>query len=66
MASKRDDSDSVRVVVRCRPLSQTEKKNGNKVIVDIDTTLGSIILHKPGGQEEVPKTFTFDSTFDWK
>ncbi len=35
-------------------------------VVEMDTTLGRVILRKPGEEKEEPKVFTFDSVYDWK
>lgn len=60
-------AESVKVVVRCRPLNDKEKQNGNERIVDMSTSLGKVEVRKPtnGGGGEAPKAFTFDSVYDW-
>ncbi|MEW5311561.1 MAG: hypothetical protein WDW38_003270 [Sanguina aurantia] len=60
------DAETVKVVVRCRPLNKTETKDGRAVIVDLDTKTGTIVLRNPKTDaSEPPKTFTFDAVYDW-
>jgi len=61
---KNKHSESVRVVIRCRPLSKKEIENGRQAIVKMDTKKGEIFIQKE--ESEVPKIFTFDSVYDWK
>ena len=56
--------ECVRVAVRCRPLSSTEKQDGREMIVDITTSRGEIIIRNPKDNEQ-PKTFAFDNVYDW-
>ncbi|XP_030211624.1 kinesin family member 3Cb [Gadus morhua] len=64
--SKNKHSESVRVVVRCRPLNRretgpTEREN----ILEINDQLGQITIRNPNAPAEQPqKTFTFDSVYD--
>lgn len=63
----KQDAECVRVVVRCRPLNSREKADGRDRIVDMDKKIGQIILTNPKAEaSEPPKTFTFDSVFDWE
>eukprot|EP00164_Ancoracysta_twista_P001307 GFYU01001710.1.p1 GENE.GFYU01001710.1~~GFYU01001710.1.p1 ORF type:complete len:837 (-),score=324.28 GFYU01001710.1:210-2720(-) len=62
---KRND-ECVRVVVRCRPLSKKEVEDNRNRVVDMDTGVGSISVRNPkADMKEPPKTFTFDSVYDW-
>lgn len=61
---KNKNSEAVRVVIRCRPLSKKEIENGRQAIVKMDTKKGEIFIQKE--ENEVPKIFTFDSVYDWK
>jgi hypothetical protein len=54
------NSDNVRVVVRCRPLSETEVANGHESAVDIDEDAMTITVRS---SELLPKTFAFDAIF---
>lgn len=56
-------SESVKVVVRCRPLNRKEKEDGRKVIVKMDTKSGQMSIQNPK-PDEPPKTFTFDLIYD--
>ncbi|XP_033105964.1 kinesin-II 85 kDa subunit-like [Anneissia japonica] len=58
------DSDTVQVVVRCRPLNEKEKSKGFKMAVKVDETMGQIRVTNPNAPSgEPPKTFTFDTVF---
>ena len=52
-------AETVKVVVRCRPLNSKEKADGRDTIIDMDPKLGSVTLQSPGN--EPAKTFTFDA-----
>mmetsp|Transcript_31643 Transcript_31643/g.79041 ORF Transcript_31643/g.79041 Transcript_31643/m.79041 type:complete len:742 (-) Transcript_31643:192-2417(-) len=66
MASKGGrSSESVKVIVRCRPLNSTEEANGNYRIVEMDGKSGSVTLNRPGSAAEEPKVFSFDRVYDW-
>ncbi|XP_077566642.1 kinesin-like protein KIF3C [Stigmatopora nigra] len=64
--SKNKNSESVKVVVRCRPLNRKEESNGpSGVIVQMDLRLGQVILRNPRASHcEPQKTFTFDAVYD--
>ncbi|XP_042359257.1 kinesin-like protein KIF3C isoform X2 [Plectropomus leopardus] len=64
--SKNKSSESVKVVVRCRPLNQKEESNGPAGgIVQMDLRLGQVILRNPRAPASEPqKTFTFDAVYD--
>lgn len=56
-------TECIRVVIRCRPLSEQEMKDQREVVVQMKHETGEVILMKPG--EDIPKVFTFDSVYDW-
>ncbi|CAK4639919.1 unnamed protein product [Aphanomyces euteiches] len=57
-------SESVRVVVRIRPLSTKEKQDGRTYIVFSKPEEGEISLNNPEADDrEPPKKFTFDASF---
>ena len=56
-------TECIRVIIRCRPLSSKEQKDGREVAVSMNFKKGEVIINKPG--DEVPKVFTFDSVYDW-
>lgn len=64
--SKNKSSESVKVVVRCRPLNHKEVSNGPAGgIVQMDLRLGQVILRNPRAPASEPqKTFTFDGVYD--
>lgn len=58
-------AESVKVVMRCRPLNSKEREDGRAKIVELDRKTGQVVLHNPKGDAaEPPKTFTFDSVMD--
>lgn len=62
MPEKQDDC--VRVCVRCRPLNDTEVKQGCAMCVKVDEVRGSIEVNIPNSHHgEPPKKFTFDMVF---
>ncbi|KAM9798014.1 kinesin-like protein KIF3C [Neosynchiropus ocellatus] len=64
--SKTKSSESVKVVVRCRPLNRKEESSGPAGgIVQMDLKLGQVILRNPRAPPSEPqKTFTFDGVYD--
>ncbi|XP_060907633.1 kinesin-like protein KIF3C [Labrus mixtus] len=64
--SKNKSSESVKVVVRCRPLNRKEESNGPAgTIIQMDIRLGQVILRNPRAPSSEPqKTFTFDAVYD--
>lgn len=62
---KASSPDNVKVCVRVRPMSSTEKKNKNKSCVTISTKNGQgvVSLQRPGADGQPPRTFTFDNAF---
>ncbi|XP_029287751.1 LOW QUALITY PROTEIN: kinesin-like protein KIF17 [Cottoperca gobio] len=56
-------SESVKVVVRCRPLNDREKALGSKTVLSIDLHRCQCFIEKPGAVDEPPKQFTFDGTY---
>ncbi|CAL1529612.1 unnamed protein product [Lymnaea stagnalis] len=64
--SKSNKSESVKVVVRCRPMMEKETTEGHTRVVDMDVKRGVIeVRNTKAGSSEPPKKFTFDSVFDW-
>mgnify|MGYP002630466765 CR=1 FL=1 len=56
-------TECIRVIIRCRPLSTQEQKDGREVAVSMNFKKGEVIINKPG--DDIPKVFTFDSVYDW-
>lgn len=65
--SKSKSSESVKVVVRCRPMNEKERAAKFERVVSVDVKLGQIIVRNPreASASELPKVFTFDSVYDW-
>ena len=59
----KEKSETVKVVVRCRPLSQDEKTKHNECIVDVNMSAHTISVNNPNNIKDV-KNFTFDYTYD--
>lgn len=57
-----DSSESVRVVVRCRPFNQREKDNKSTAVCEIVENQVSIRDGK--GPADALKTFAYDAAFD--
>lgn len=65
--SRSKSSESVKVVVRCRPMNDKERASNFERVVSMDVKLGQIVVRNPrsGFTHEHPKVFTFDSVYDW-
>ena len=61
----KDKSESVKVVVRCRPLGSKEINEQRECIVNVDPSSNSIAICNPNNLREV-KSFTFDHTYGWE
>lgn len=59
-------AETVKVVVRCRPMNEQETANGHTRVVDMDVDRGVVELRNIKAPETDPrKTFTFDAVYDW-
>ncbi|KAM3877748.1 kinesin-like protein KIF17 [Diretmus argenteus] len=56
-------SESVKVVVRCRPMNDREKALNCKRVVFMDLHHCQCFIEKGGVTDEPPKQFTFDGTY---
>ncbi|XP_068097780.1 kinesin-like protein KIF17 [Hyperolius riggenbachi] len=56
-------SESVKVVVRCRPMNDREKDMKCQAVVTMYSSRGQCFIRKPEGGEETPKQFTFDGAY---
>ncbi|XP_034551878.1 kinesin-like protein KIF3B [Notolabrus celidotus] len=65
--SKSKSSESVKVVVRCRPMNEKERAAKFDRVVSVDVKLGQILVRNPRETSagDPPKVFTFDSVYDW-
>ena len=61
----KDKSESVKVVMRCRPLTPKEMEEQRECIVNVDMDVGSIQVYNPQNIKEL-KSFTFDHSYDWR
>ena len=56
--------ETVKVVVRIRPMSAEETRNGNTVATEADPSRGQIMVRNPKSSDsEATKNFTFDHVF---
>ncbi len=55
--------ETVRVLVRCRPLNSRERDLQCKIVVEIDEGSGTVRLLRPDSADP-PKQFTFDGAYD--
>uniref|UniRef100_A0A8C4QFA1 Kinesin-like protein n=1 Tax=Eptatretus burgeri TaxID=7764 RepID=A0A8C4QFA1_EPTBU len=63
--SRSRGAETVRVVVRCRPMDPKEEETGYSRVVDMDVKLGQVLIKNTRAPLEPPRTFTFDSIYDW-
>ncbi|CAH0719348.1 unnamed protein product, partial [Brenthis ino] len=54
-------NECVKVVVRCRPLSEREKNEGHDEVVRVWAERGAVQVYNPKGQD---KLFTYDAAYD--
>ncbi|KAJ0172839.1 hypothetical protein K1T71_011978 [Dendrolimus kikuchii] len=54
-------NECVKVVVRCRPLSDKEKNEGYEEVVQVWPDRGAVQVYNPKGQD---KLFTYDAAYD--
>ena len=55
----------MKVVVRCRPLSDKEKESKCGRVVEMNTSSGLVEVKKAEAPKDPPKQFTFDTVYDW-
>lgn len=64
--SKAKVCESVKVVVRCRPMNGKEEAAACEQIVVMDVKLGQVSLRNPRSpSSEMPKIFTFDAVYEY-
>ena len=54
-------AETVKVVVRCRPLNNKELNDGRQQIIEMDEKSGTCVVTP--ANNEPPKTFTFDAVY---
>ncbi|KAH8854535.1 Kinesin-like protein isoform 2 [Schistosoma japonicum] len=60
-----DPSETVKVVVRCRPLNEKEIAAGYGRCVFVDCSNGTVEVHNPNGKRnDGPRRFRFDAVYD--
>ncbi|KAI6238206.1 Kinesin-like protein [Aphelenchoides fujianensis] len=55
--------ETIRVIVRCRPMSAQEVAQGHRCAVTVDSSRGVIEVRNPAEADQPPKSFTFDSVY---
>ncbi|XP_077403309.1 kinesin-like protein KIF3B [Vanacampus margaritifer] len=62
------NSESIKVVVRCRPMNGKERAAAFESVVSVDVKLRQITVRNPRESLSCKssKVFTFDSVYDWK
>eukprot|EP00796_Vickermania_ingenoplastis_P011084 gene11085-7713_t len=58
MGKKAQAAENIKVLVRCRPLSEKEKHNGHKSCIEADMTTSTVTVKQNNGP---PNRFTFDA-----
>lgn len=64
MEGKAKNDEAIQVVVRCRPMNSKEKNENRRHIIDIDSEAHTVSIRNPDNQNENPKLFTYDATYD--
>ena len=59
------NQENIRVVVRCRPMSESEVSQSHSNIVEMGGGSGGITVLCPKSSGEKRREFTFDSVYDW-
>ena len=62
--SKPSNTETVKVMVRVRPMNKKEHARGCQSILKVDKTLNQVGILKPEGMNDPTKDFTFDSVYD--
>ena len=61
--SSKGGAEAVKVVVRCRPINETEVKDKRMVTCSVNQARGEVVLVNPQEPKAEPRKFTFDKTF---
>ena len=56
-------SECIKVVIRCRPMSKNETRDGRECVVKMIFDKGEVLVQR--SSDDVPKVFTFDTVYDW-
>ena len=57
-------AEAVKVIVRCRPMNGREKDLNCSQVIGMDSSIGQVVLKRPGNEQTAKKTFTFDGAYD--
>ena len=58
------DTESVKVVVRCRPMNASEKQKHCQSCIQVDKPTNQVLLNKLDKENNpISKTFTYDSVY---
>ena len=57
-------AESVKVIVRCRPMNAREYGLNCKEVINIDGKIGQCSIINPNDSKVPPKMFTFDGAYD--
>lgn len=55
--------ERVRVVLRCRPISSGETKEGRRLVVQVDEAARQVVLHAARAGDVENRAFSFDAAF---
>lgn len=59
---KKKSTETVKVAIRCRPMSKGEKVEGYEKVVNINNDTGEVFVKNPKTNQK-PKQFTFDYSY---
>ncbi|KAJ1496267.1 Kif3b protein [Baffinella frigidus] len=66
VSAVKKDPETVKVVVRCRPMSRKEVEDARNRIVEMNDGTGEVTVKNPEADPREPaKPFTFDNVYDW-
>lgn len=56
-------SESVKVIVRCRPLNEKEREMKTRFVIETNSSSQQCSIRRPGDDSKLSKTFTFDGVY---
>ena len=56
-------AESVKVIVRCRPMNKRENDLSCKNVITMDAARGQCAITNPNDEKAPPKSFTFDGAY---
>ena len=56
-------AETVKVIVRCRPMNTREKDLDCTEVIEMDPNIGSCAIKNPSDSKMPPKRFTFDGAY---